>query len=403
MAPTRIHSPVAPAAAPPARSAGVEALAALRPGQRVDARVLEVLGSGTARLALAGTEVLASGRVALQAGQRLSLSVARLEPVLELRVERPAAPPDPRAEVLRVALPRQAPLADTLRSAAEALRELPVPRDPRAPLAELRSALGRLLDRAVPAERLDAAAVRRTLATSGLLLEAGLASRGRPATGDLKAALLALASRIGAAQAASPVGAAPAAATSPASEATAAPEPPPGEARGAEARAAEPRAPGPEATLERLARAVGAALARVQVHQAASIPAQEGGAVWQFDLPVAGEGHRDAVEVRIARDGRGRSPEAAEAGNGWTLALHFDLPETGPVDVRLGVAGDAVAGTFWCSDPTARARFDAALPRLSDALGRAGLRVETLATAAGPAPMDERTPRPATALLDARA
>ncbi|MEE4380822.1 MAG: flagellar hook-length control protein FliK [Pseudomonadales bacterium] len=407
MAPTRIHSPVAPASAPPGRSAGAEALAALRPGQRVDARVLEVLSSGTARLALAGTEVLANGRVPLQPGQQLSLSVVRLEPVLELRVARPAAPPDPRAEVLRVALPRQAPLADTLRSAAEALRELPVPRDPRSALGELRSALGRLLDRAVPPERLDAAGVRRALASSGLFLEAGLAARGRPDAGDLKAALLGLAVRIGAAQGAAPAASTTAAAgtTAPATGPESAPgsEPRPGESGGAEGRTAEPRAPGPEAALERLARAVGAALARVQVHQAASLPSQEGGAVWQFDLPVASEGRRDAVEVRIARDGGGRRPEVADGGSAWSLTLHFDLPETGPVDVRLGLAGDAVAGTFWCSDPAARARFDAALPRLSEALGRAGLRVETLATAAGPAPAEERIPRPRTALVDARA
>jgi hypothetical protein len=357
-------------------------LLALRPGQLVDAKVLAVPRAGLARLAIAGAELLAAGRVPLRPGDDLKLAVMRTSPTLELRVQRAEAP-DPRAEILRAALPRERPLGDTLRSVETLMARLPAPRQSGAgeTSTTLRDLLAALLGRSQKPGELSAEAVQQALRRSGLFLEPRLNRGGPPEPGDLKAGLLELLRRL--------------------ELATGSPDP----------RAARSTAPTPaEAELprgpaEQLLGVIRGALARIQTQQAASLPAEQGAQQsWQFDLPIQHQGRQDAVQIRIRREARrGGRPEATEPGQAWTLALHFDLPETGAIDVSLGLAGDAVAGTFWCTQAGTQARIDAALPALRDALKLAGLTVETLSARPGSAPEPVRAPRPGTALVDAQA
>jgi hypothetical protein len=158
--------------------------------------------------------------------------------------------------------------------------------------------------------------------------------------------------------------------------------------------------------VERLLGLVQGALARVQTHQAASLPADgQDRPVWQFELPLTLAGRAEDLWVRIER----HAPESESNADrhapppGWTVTLKFDFAEHGGVQARIALAGSRVSSTFWCQQPETERRFSAGLTVLQTALQRAGLDVAELRSILGqPAePLD--LPVPASRLLDTRA
>jgi hypothetical protein len=457
----KITGPITALFNPGTRDAA-ELLRQLRPGQVLEARVIDVPRVGVARLQIGLAELLARTRAPLTPGTELRLAVTGLTPQPELKVLQPARETAPRDLLLRTALPRQLPLREVL----DALTALTRPAEARLP-SNVRQAVEQVLARAVPAQELDAASVRRAFLGSGLFLEPRLARGGPPPASDLKFDLLALLRLLQGAK--MPVRQPPSAtAAPPAPRPAGAPSPPvqspavqrylglPGEPqRPAEPRPIEhgtarpPSAPGPpgppaerpvaagqppahtprapvagqpapgpppaaplptaqaspEPLLERLLGLVQGAIARVQTHQAASLPGDgQERPPWQFELPLAFAGHAEDVWVRIEH----REPDArqlpAEPGSApWTVTLSFDLGSHGRVQARLSVDRERVAGTFWCERPETERRFAGGFAVLQGALQRAGLEVAELRSVLGEPAERLDLPRLARGLLDARA
>jgi hypothetical protein len=413
-----------------------DALQQLRPGQVVRAVVEAPVDKGVAQLNIGGVKLPVKTGLRLEVGQQLVLAVVKSGRAPELRVVRETTPAITRTLALKDILPRQLPLIqllDSLKSLAS-LPQSPVNGAGAAPAADKEQPLARLIrqlsqqvmtDKAAgstPLERnlqllvdalrgqpgqavrsnndsstgvlarqisrlinqllpggtpVSGAAIRQSLTESGLFLEAHLLNR--QSTGnDFKEHLLRLLQTLQPLQAA-----------------------PTGDPAG--------KAADPGTTLQLLAARLFAelqhqaegALARVQLHQLASLPQDENShkQFWQFELPIAHpEGH-DEFLIQFEREAR----PAAEAGDRWSVMLNFNIPPTGPVRARLSLIADEISSHFTAEDVEGARRIEQLLPTLYEAFSRAGLKVGKLSAAQGVAvsrPDQPVTPLP---LLDERA
>lgn len=182
---------------------------------------------------------------------------------------------------------------------------------------------------------IDAEAVRRAVAGSGLFLEARLATGAAPPM-DLKAALLVLQQAL---------------APGPQRAATRPQKPgPPPPTPGGATTAQAPARPAPDldaepaAMLERLGGEVAQALARQTLHQLASVP-DGPGARWMFELPLATPQGPAIAQFAIDQDDRGHA--APDAGPAWQARFSLNLPPLGPVHVDLQMRGERTAVTVW--------------------------------------------------------
>lgn len=409
-------------------------LSSLRPGQTLQARVQDSPRPDVARLQIQDVTVTARTARPLTPGQTLKLTVVEGGDTPQLRVldaQRPASGQD----VLRLSLPRQLPLRESLGQLTRlSERALPllVPRG--------REALQSLLLRSIPLRQLSADRVRQTVQDSGLFTEARMAAGKPPSPGDQKLLLLRLAEALPSRPAAAtPAATAPAAGQGTGSAVTLAAQAAPAAlsraalagnsaslegdlpaplsrtllqdnaqsnahqlaaGRGHPAAAAA-SASDPQAVVERLWRLVEASLARIHTHQAASLPRddQPTGA-FQLEIPLTLPGlPPQAVDLRIEAEAEAEKETDSEAG--WLVTLGFQFSELGPVKAGVRLAGGRISTTFWCEHPQALQRFDRELPTLHAALEAAGLEVAHLAASRGRPPGDATT-TPQDRLLDER-
>lgn len=245
----------------------------------------------------------------------------------------------------------------------------------------LARALQALLDHVVGGEGGPSAGdLERAVMASGLFHESRLAA-GLPAA-DLKAVLVMLKAML------SGMGTP----LEPASEADPgrrfAPPPP---RRGARP-SAQPAAPPPIVPTDmlpsHLAEAVDRALARVFLHQAASLPdgassgAEEDAAAPRslvLEIPIAGPAGPSIAGIRIDRDPPGRSGRDGRDEPGepvFRVELAFSVDPLGPLTARVGLLPkNRVVVGLWCASEDACARLDREVGALSAALAAGGLDV----------------------------
>lgn len=237
--------------------------------------------------------------------------------------------------------------------------------------------------------------LRQAVQASGLFHEAALAamaagSAAGPA-GNLKSALLSLATRLRALPGTPPTGL-------PATRHVDTPPPRPGTSPAPQPRVDTPLALlGREALLETLRSRTDSALARLALHQWSSVDSSDTGLPrWLMELPLRSGNGIDLVHLLLEREPD--QPEAEEQAT-WRAEFALDLPELGPVRVRIAVSGDQVRTRFWAENEDTVARIRAELPRLMQSLENRRLEVKDLGCHAGipPAPAEARPYRP---LLD---
>lgn len=123
------------------------------------------------------------------------------------------------------------------------------------------------------------------------------------------------------------------------------------------------------------------ALARVQVHQFASLPPEEGGRqVWQFELPFLMPHSTDNLLIRLERE---ESDNSEREGAGWAVTIHFNIEPLGPMSVRLSLQEEEISSHFTAQLPTSAREIEEALPRLAEGYLRAGLKVGKLSCRQG--------------------
>ncbi|EHQ51942.1 hypothetical protein ECTPHS_04573 [Ectothiorhodospira sp. PHS-1] len=376
----------------------------LQTGQILQARVLTgSLSAGeTVQLRLAGEILALRLPVAVRAGDSLRMQVTAVNPRLELALLREASSPQPSAPhsplpntpqailpiLLRQWAPQQsgqAPLLANLHALNQP-GQAAVPGLPE-PLAQALQRLWQTLP--TPSHIANPEGLRQAILASGLFYEARLAHPAPSARTDLpqdlKARLLSLAEQLRAL---------------PLQPRTALP-------RGGQATAdlppplpntsptAQPRAPAAAGAallpapllLDALRQQVERSLARLVVHQLSSTekPDEVSPPRWLLELALRAEQGVDIVHMRLEREARqGHGDDAHE--HAWKADLALDLPELGPVHVRIVVRGQDVSTHFRVDSEETRRRLEDALPRLKDNLEARNLQVHSLNCRTGTPP-----------------
>jgi len=117
------------------------------------------------------------------------------------------------------------------------------------------------------------------------------------------------------------------------------------------------------------------ALARVQLHQVATLQSDESNkTVWQLELPIRHADQTDTFNMRIERQ-----EEASSSGNAshaWTLTIKFDLKPLGPMHANLTLkGGDELSTIFWAKEQKTLGLLNSYLPLLRSNLERTGLNI----------------------------
>lgn len=152
--------------------------------------------------------------------------------------------------------------------------------------------------------------------------------------------------------------------------------------------AAQPGLPpgaGPHAVAQRLLAETGAALARTELLQIASLPepAVAGRSVddhpqrWVFDMPFMTPQGPAAAQFEISRDGGGAGGEGGRTmGRTWRARFSLDVEPMGPVHAQVALTGDRARVSLWAERPAAMARLRTGEDRLGSALREAALEPE---------------------------
>jgi hypothetical protein len=345
---------------------------ALQVGQLIQARVTANPQPGLLRLQIGQTELTARSPVDIPRDTRLQLQVVSRLPVPELRILGRLEASRPAQYLLRDALARQLPAAES-RQALQALS--------RAPLTPAQSNLvaeaTRILDSSgLRPRQLSGSGLRQALEQSGLFHEARLLTHGAPGSADTKARLLQLLARL-----------------TPTQQVPADPE----------AALPSPRGPGAhpaDAVLARLGAVLEGAVSRIQLHQAAALQGDDGQRqVWQIDLPILLSEEAHQLMLRIEREA---AAERADQSS-WTVKLSFEFDSIGRLQSRIALSGTRVAATFWCERGSTLQRLEQRLPVLHEALVAQGLEVVRLAGVEGSPPEPLFTLPVTEALVDERA
>ncbi len=148
-----------------------------------------------------------------------------------------------------------------------------------------------------------------------------------------------------------------------------------------------------------------AGLARIQLNQLASTGALTEGARphWHVELPLRGQdGTLTPLTLALTREREGDGDTIAPL---WTVNLHFELSELGPIRAGLTLVGERhVSVGLWARDEETVAIFEAELDRLRESMAAAGLTVGHVGVRQGAAePPSPAAENLATRLLDEEA
>lgn len=370
------------------------AVPVLTPGTMLTARIVAAADNGSVRLAgptgefqLPLGQPLAPGSVVRITAQADGGLLLVPEPPEETR-PRPAALSDAVQQAARSAVARQGGMAVLFADVEELVARPDLPQ-------EVRRAAEAVLDRRLPLELLARPdQLARAIAVSGLFAERNLSALAGQAPADLKLALFVLRAVLGSGSHIR-------------TDESAKPDirllpPQPGTPPAAQAPASRAGGQGAslpvEQLLPRIASESDAALARINLHQIASLP-ENGPASARADAPDM----RFSCEIPVNVDGRtavfgfvierdGHRAQAKTEKRRWRVRAALDLAETGAVEADVRLHGETVTAGLLAERPQTAALLEAALPMLRDGLIAAGFEVDGLSVRLGKAAPDAATP-----------
>jgi len=352
----------------------------LKPGQILQGTALSENINGRLSLQIGVTRLIAQTQLSVRPGQALTLQVVSADKTPELRVLLPVTLESLKAAALKSLLPRQQPLPEAFQALAQVVRA--AAREPAFPSAvreQAQALLQRLPSPESPAFRSQ---LQRAIVDSGLFTEPRLL-RGVAEPGDMKLLLTRLMERI----------------------VQLLPEnrlqPLPLEPKLLAMAPKSPPEPLPDSGIKLLIgllKHLDGAVARMQTHQLASLPREEGTQpVWQFELPVRNGERFDLFHIRIGREsGAG----AVETETAWSLTLHMELEELGPMRVHLRLQGESLSTLIWSQRPDTDRRVRERLGELRNAYEERGLTVQRLEARVGSVEDPHAIPRDGSLLYE---
>jgi hypothetical protein len=146
---------------------------------------------------------------------------------------------------------------------------------------------------------------------------------------------------------------------------------------------------GRQALLDGLRTSTDRALARLALHQWSAVENAESGQLrWLLELPLRSGDGVDLIHLLMERERERSVPDGTPI---WRAEMALDLPGLGPMHVRITVSGDQVGTRLWVEDENTVARVRRELPRLREALQARQMKVRDLGCAPGEPP--EQQPR----------
>jgi len=354
----------------------------LKPGTIIDAVVLSNSNKGLVNLRIGHSVLTASTSIALQQNTHLLLEVAQVHPHLLLRLIPSTAHPalaKPLRDAMFSILTRQSGLAPALGD----LLNRAIVEGRYTELVSLRN-LFNALDKALPDRNhmRQAQGVRQAMLYSGLFLEASLTRSAQKskayASRDIKACLLRLQHALEHHKRGS--GLEKNLNNMPASHLNDSVVLP----RKKGLPVAQQRVPlshkydGEKAGLyvpELLSRTKGA-IARLGYLQVISAENFNNGEhMWQLEIPVK---HNDAVEIVSMSIEKEQKGGPNENNDSWVIRLALDLPQLGPVQIRISYFKQGTSTCFWSDSTKVRSLIESQFDRLKSNLEQHGVRNLTL-------------------------
>ena len=354
---------------------------ALKLGQIIDAVTLTNSNQGHVSLRVGGTVINASTNVALQQNAHLSLEVVQIHPHLLLRlIPSPAesATARPLQEAMISLLPQQGGIAPVL---AELIHKAMIS-GKYLEQQSTRSLINALIN-TLPTRNtlIHAEGMRQAVLQSGLFLESILSkSRGKSRSGitrDIKAALLRLQHSIGLelTEAAPddriqnhPVSSLQYPVLPPRRKSLPIAQPSVTFSTFADNNDMEDEI---LALYSKIQSAI-ARLSLLQVNTAENFFSGE--YFWQLEIPVK---HTEAIEtVSISIENEQKDP-LHEERNTWVVNLALDLPQLGPIEIRISLYRQGVSSCFWSDSPDTLSLIQSQFAQLKSKLKHH--KIETLA------------------------
>jgi len=414
-----------PSAAPLSTTKAAQVSVNWQVGQILQAIVTSPPTNPVATLQIGQQQINVITSAPLLQGQSIEVEVIQIKPEPALKLRSPIAAAETNvAAALKLALPRQTSLAPLmanltwLAQSQQTLSQLPPP---------MTEAVKQLIS-ALPqrTELSSAQAVKQAIQNSGLFFENKLAQMTKGAgttlmTGDLKAALLQLATQISrtdttaaTAQTAKDMAAAAIAGTSkirgdslastllkpnsplPSTSPTVAAQttalrPNIDYLPASTAHALPPLRPvRPQAqskslpsvatmgNLMQLMSEIGkqseGSLARIHLQQIASTPqADQSTPQWSLELPIRNQEKIDLLQLIIDKDDASSNEDIRKAKQVWGIMLSFELENLGPMYVKLTYQHDAISTSIWAERPESAHLTQTHLTELSRRFNKAGI------------------------------
>ncbi|SEQ17268.1 hook-length control protein FliK [Ectothiorhodospira magna] len=143
-----------------------------------------------------------------------------------------------------------------------------------------------------------------------------------------------------------------------------------------------------EPLLDLLRQQVEQSMARLVIHQLSARDSTDDSPLprWLLELALRGEQGVDVVHMRLDRDARRNKDQEDADDYAWKADLAMDLPELGPLRIRVMVRENSVSIQFWAVSATTQQHIDQALPQLKTHLESRNLEVQGLTCRQGTPP-----------------
>lgn len=140
----------------------------------------------------------------------------------------------------------------------------------------------------------------------------------------------------------------------------------------------------PEALGKLLLERTDSALARMRLHQHASLPdgQKAGESQWSLDLPVLIGQQQAVLQMQIQHEGGGSEGKAEDRG--WQVQFAINLPALGEVGAQISLRGQMTGILLWAENRETAHQFSETLGELRTALEAAGMRPGAVVVRNGP-------------------
>ena len=152
------------------------------------------------------------------------------------------------------------------------------------------------------------------------------------------------------------------------------------------------------ARLFELRQITDAALAKIQLNQASTIPIEESSLPnWIIDLPFKDETQTKMLQIRINQD---ETPENQDKDQKrWNINLSFALEGLGNIDVRIIYFADEISSSIWAENATTHEAITQNLDYLTNRFSISGLNVGSINCFHGTMALEEKPAEPEQPLL----